>query len=64
MYVLARDLTRNGKTFPKGTRLSDVYDGGPDGTFYAMAPYHGTRVKLLLRPDDLATRSAKDGSQP
>lgn len=55
MYVLARDIAVQGRKLPKGTRLSDVYEGGPDRNFYAMAHIDGTRIKLVLAPADLGT---------
>ena len=53
MYVTAREMTIRGRKIPKGTRLSDVYAGGPDDNFYAIAHFDGTQMKLVLRPIDL-----------
>ena len=60
MYVLARDVKWQNVTIRKGTRLSDVYDGAPDGKLYAIAyPSVGGRIKLTLAPAMRHLRSAK-----
>ena len=54
MYVLARDVKVQNVTIRKGTRLSDVYDGGPDDRYYAIAhPASGGRIKLTLDKNDI-----------
>lgn len=55
MYVLARELNCKGLIFPVGSRLSDVYGGGPDDTFYAIVYSGSTRKKVLLKKDDFIT---------
>lgn len=52
MYVTTREINNKGRIFPKGSRLSDVYDGGPDGTFYAIIHHDGMQKKVLLKPTD------------
>lgn len=52
MYVLAKDITNDGRVIPKGTRLSDVYEMH-DRSMTACANIWGQRIKLQLVPADL-----------
>ena len=61
-YVTAREVklaTVPARIIPKGTKLSDVYNGAPGAdTLYAIAHHDGRRDKIVLRRDEieLATR--------
>ena len=57
MYKTLRDIMIQGRMIPKGTKLSDVCEGGPDGRFYAIAHFDGTRMKLSLAPADIVYRA-------
>lgn len=60
MYVLAKELNCKGLIFPKGSRLSDVYDGGPDDTYYAIVYKDGgIRKKVLLARGDFEAAPVK-----
>ena len=59
MYKTLRDITINGRLVPKGTKLSDVYEGGPDGRYYAIAHFGGTRMKITLAPADVVIAESK-----
>ncbi len=61
-YVLTRDISDQGRTIPKGTRLSDVYEVTSDLTEGARADYTafaypaGGRVKVRLTSQDIGWR--------
>lgn len=58
MYVTTREINAKGIIFPKGSRLSDVYEGGPDETFHAFVYHKGMRKKVLLKCEDFAPASS------
>mgnify|MGYP001559210554 FL=1 len=59
MYELAKDRFDHGRTIPKGTPLSDVYEL-PGRFVAAIAHIWGKRIKLTLVPSELALRKPKD----
>lgn len=54
MYVLAKDITKDCRTIPAGTRLSSIYEMPPGGEYVAFAHIWGERIKLTLLKADLA----------
>jgi hypothetical protein len=62
VYVLAKDITKDCRNIPKGTRLSDLSEL-PGGGYMAIAHIWGERIKLaLVQADFIATTpDATDG---
>jgi hypothetical protein len=48
MYVLTRDIKKDGATFPMGTEIHSIYELGYGDLFWAMVK----RQKITLKADD------------
>lgn len=57
MYVLARDVEKDGVVFPKGTPIPTLYLLIDGDTLGAVIPLQGERHKITLQKSDVGWKS-------
>ena len=55
MLKLARDIEKDGRVIPKGTRLIGAYNL-PEGRLMTMVWIDGQQIKLVVAEDDTTMR--------